>query len=309
MVASRTRVAECLCLAAVVVGVLTACGSRQVEDRTCASVPTVGTADPVDGGDHRRVEVRFRSGCEVLAGTLYLPPGPGPHPAMVFVHGSGRTPRLGIGGGWITTPLIEAGVAVLSYDKRGVGESEGRCCPGRDGDFDLLAADVEAAIDVLRAREDIDAAGIGLLGVSQAGWVIPIVAERSVDVAYTVVFSGSGVSVGEEILYSNLTGEDESTPPETPAEEIESRLEEAGPSGFDPRPFLRAYRVPALWIFGARDQSHPSLRAASVLEAMAAEEDKQFTVEVFDHLGHDPTHDPQAIALMLSWLDEVVQAS
>lgn len=254
--------------------------------------------------DHEAVEVEFESACDTLAGTLYLPLSKGPHPAVVFVHGSGEAHRLGFGGGWITTPLVEEGIAVLTYDKRGVGGSEGDCCPGDGGDFDLLADDAAAAVDALAARDDIDSRKIGLLGISQAGWVIPIAVQRSPEVAFTVILSGSAVSFGEEILYSDLTGEDESTPPDLPPDEIAARLQKAGPSGFDPRPLLRRYPVPGLWIYGARDQSQPTALDVEVLEAVAEQDGRDFTVEVFDELGHDTTHDPQAIATMLAWIGE-----
>lgn len=276
----------------------------QTAEATCARAPWFRFGEPERHADHQSVEVRFQSGCETLAGTLYLPRSEGPHPAVAFVHGSGEAHRLGFGGGWITTPLVEAGIAVLAYDKRGVGESEGACCPGDDGAFDAIATDAAAAVDLLRFREDIDHSHIGLLGVSQAGWVIPIVADRSPDVAFTVIFSGSAVSIGEEILYSELTGEDDSTPPDHSPEEIAARLEEAGPSGFDPRPFLRRYRVPGLWIYGGLDQSQPTAQDVEVLEAIAAEEDRDFTVEVFPQVGHDTTHHPEAIGRMLDWIDE-----
>lgn len=294
-------------LGALVGTLLAACGGGSHEAAgTCATAPWVRFAEPADHADHRTVEVAFQSGCETLAGTLYLPPSPGSHPAVVFVHGSGQAHRLGFGGTWITTPLVEAGVAVLTYDKRGVGQSEGTCCPGDDGDLDALAADARVAVDLLRLRTDIDRDDIGLLGVSQAGWVIPIVAQRSPDVAFTVIFSGSAVSFGEEILYSRLTGEDESRPPGRSPAEIAARLAEAGPSGFDPRPFLRAYRVPGLWIYGRRDQSQPTAQGVEVLQTIAEQEGRDFTVEVFPDLGHDTTHDPRAIRTMLAWLDDVV---
>src|SRR5439155_3907294 len=71
----------------------------------------------------RAEEVRFANGDVALAGTLLLPPGPGPHPACVVVHGSG--------GQWrdcvrlIADFLASVGVAALAYDKRGTGASTG----------------------------------------------------------------------------------------------------------------------------------------------------------------------------------------
>lgn len=303
MVGSPMSARFFLLVAAMVIA--SACGASDSTDSSCP--PSVRFGEHQQHSDHETVDVRFGSGCDTLAGTLYLPVSGGPHPAVVFIHGSGEAHRLGFGGPWITTPLVEAGVAVLTYDKRGVGESEGKCCPGDDGDFDTLAADAMAAIDALVSRDDIDRRHVGLLGISQAGWVIPIVVDRSPDVSFTVIFSGSAVSLGEELLFSRLTGEDDSTPPDRPLEEAIARVEQAGPSGFDPRPLLRSYRVPGLWIYGARDQSQPTALDVEILEDIARNHDRDFTIEVFAQLGHDTTHDPRAIATMMSWIDDQLE--
>ena len=106
-----------------------------------------------------------------LAGTLNVPLGRGPFPAVVWVHGAGESARLPYDGAPLVQALVDSGIAVLSYDKRGVGESVGECCPGDYGQFNLLAADVDGAVAALRSRPEIDPSRIGLLGASQAGWV------------------------------------------------------------------------------------------------------------------------------------------
>jgi alpha-beta hydrolase superfamily lysophospholipase len=72
----------------------------------------------------RQLEVRFASGTAVLSGTLTLPSGAAPHLAVVFVHGSGRTPRAYLPD--LQVLLVHNGVAVLAYDKRGIGQSAGK---------------------------------------------------------------------------------------------------------------------------------------------------------------------------------------
>ena len=62
---------------------------------------------------------------------------------MIWVHGSGEQPRLNYGA--VVAPLVEDGIAVFSYDKRGVGESEGDCCTS-PGKYDLVAADADGAV-------------------------------------------------------------------------------------------------------------------------------------------------------------------
>lgn len=129
-----------------------------------------------------------------LAGTLILPAGAGRH-AIVLVHGSGAQTRDAI------LPfarfLVRRGVAVLAFDKRGTGASTG---DWTTASFDDLAADVAAAADHLKARDDIDPARIGVLGVSQAGWVMPLAAARTRAIAFVISVSGAGVSPAETTI-------------------------------------------------------------------------------------------------------------
>jgi alpha-beta hydrolase superfamily lysophospholipase len=120
----------------------------------CPAPPVVLAAER-DRSGHRELDVMFTCEDAQLAGTIYLPPGPGAHPGVVWVHGAGEAERLSWGG-QLVPGLVRAGVAVLSYDKRGVGQSEGRCCPGDQGHFNLLIADVEGAVNVLRDQPAIN---------------------------------------------------------------------------------------------------------------------------------------------------------
>ena len=86
---------------------------------------------------------------------------------------------------------------MLGYDKRGVGGSTG---DWKTASFDDLAGDVVAAFDYLKTRRDIDHAQIGLLGWSQAGWVMPLAAVRAKDLAFLISISGAGVAPAETTL-------------------------------------------------------------------------------------------------------------
>ena len=143
----------------------------------------------------RREDVRFSSGNVQLAGTLISPTTQGPHPAVILVHASGAEDREYL------LPfvrfLIRHGMAVLGYDKRGVGASSG---DWRNASFDDLAGDVVAAFEYLKARNDIRRAEIGMLGWSQAGWVMPLAAMRAKDFAFLISISGPGVSGAETTI-------------------------------------------------------------------------------------------------------------
>jgi len=142
--------------------------------------------------------VHFASGDITLAGTLVLPERPQPHPAVVLVHGSGPQKRDLFTARWFAAE----GIAALAYDKRGVGESGGDF---RKVPFMELCDDGLGAIKYLKSRKEIDAKRIGVWGLSQGGWLGPLAASRSADVAFVIAVSGPGVSPGEQMIvyYAN----------------------------------------------------------------------------------------------------------
>jgi len=146
---------------------------------------------------------------------------------------------------------VRAGMAFLSYDKRGAGRSQGECCPGDDDHFNLLAADADGALEAARRAPGIDSRRVGFLGTSQAGWVVPLAIARNPDhVAFTALVDAPAVTTDEEHQWSDLAGEEaEHPPPLTPAKkrEIERELR---PSGFDPAPLLGRMTVPGIWLYG-----------------------------------------------------------
>jgi pimeloyl-ACP methyl ester carboxylesterase len=146
----------------------------------------------------RDEELQFANGPVTLRGTLTLPAGPPPYPALVLVHGSNALTR-DVFGPW-SRYFAALGFAVLSYDKRGTGQSTG---DWKRADFPILAADVLAGVRALAARHDIRAERIGLWGASQAGWILPLVAAQAPrEIAFLVVHAGSGTTVREEgVLY------------------------------------------------------------------------------------------------------------
>jgi len=142
----------------------------------------------------RDEEIPFSNGPVALAGTLTLPEGAGPHPAMVLIHGSNAQTRDAMGP-W-TRYFAGLGFAVLSFDKRGSGRSTG---DWKQADFATLAGDVLSGVRALAGRSDIRADKIGLWGISQAGWIMPLVATMAPkEIAYLVVHAGTGTTVREQ---------------------------------------------------------------------------------------------------------------
>jgi pimeloyl-ACP methyl ester carboxylesterase len=140
-------------------------------------------------------EVKFQNGTVTLSGTLVKPSSRGPHPAVVLIHGSGGQGR------WYfsSLPYILAarGVAALVYDKRGVGGSTGN---RHTSTFADLADDAIAGVSLLKNRKDINPQQIGVWGHSQGGWVGPLAASRSKDIAFVITAAGASVSVDQQIM-------------------------------------------------------------------------------------------------------------
>ncbi len=141
-------------------------------------------------------EVTFESDGVSLAGSLLIPAGPGPFPALVIVHGSGSSDRSNPWTSAYAAALVERGVAVLHPDKRGSGSSGGNW---READFGMLANDALAGLHAVRTHPSIDADRVGLIGFSQGGHIVPLAATRSPHVALVVNVSGSVVPMMEQI--------------------------------------------------------------------------------------------------------------
>jgi pimeloyl-ACP methyl ester carboxylesterase len=161
-------------------------------------------------------DVTFKNGSVQLSGSLIIPSAKGPHPAVVLVHGSGPVTRDFYGP--IAYILARNGIASLSYDKRGIGKSTGHWL---DQSFEDLAADVLTALDFLKTRKEIEPSKIGLWGISQGGWIVPLAAAQSKDVAFAILLSAAGVSPAEQTL---MNTEAELRVQEVPEEKIKATI-------------------------------------------------------------------------------------
>lgn len=134
-----------------------------------------------------------------LAGVLGLPAGPGPFPAVVFVHGGGDGSRANPATRFLAQYLPRFGIACLVCDKRGCGASSGSW---RTADFALLADDVVRQVRALRAHPAIQDESIGLYAGSQGCWVAPLAAAREPSVRFLVQHSGPLVPPCEADAYA-----------------------------------------------------------------------------------------------------------
>ena len=136
-----------------------------------------------------------------LAGTLTLPRKEGKFPAVILISGSGAQNRdEGLLGHKpfliISDYLTRKGIAVLRFDDRGTAESGGNFKSATTKDF---ADDVEAALNYILSRKEIDKKNIGLIGHSEGGLIAPMLAVRNKNIAFIVLLAGPGIT-GEKIL-------------------------------------------------------------------------------------------------------------
>jgi pimeloyl-ACP methyl ester carboxylesterase len=136
-----------------------------------------------------------------LAATLTVPRGAGPFPAAVLLAGSGPLDRDEADGGHkpffvLADHLTRKGIAVLRYDKRGIGKSTGSYDDATTADF---ASDAEAALAFLQTRKGINPRKIGIIGHSEGGIIASMISSRSANVDWIAVLAGPATK-GEETL-------------------------------------------------------------------------------------------------------------
>lgn len=249
----------------------------------------------------------FVSGTTSLSYALDIPEtGSPPYPMVVFGHDSGPNTK-NENKDWAQR-LVETGVAVFRFDKRGVGSSDGEYRRGF-ADFELLSGDLVAAVDFVSQDARIDPTRIGLLGSSQAGWILPMVATRSPHVAFAILLSGPTVTVAQHNYWDEIADDENLT-----ISQLSAMLAEFQPPAgdFDPRPFIDEMTVPVLWLLGDQDRIIPARESAQIAREVAEEFGKPFTVIVYPDTGHglrrvDSGDRIDFWADLLPWLDSVIR--
>jgi dienelactone hydrolase len=225
--------------------------------------------------------VHVQSGGAVIAGTVTVPTGPGPHPGIVILQGSGALDRHfeSISQG----VYLSMGFAILAIDKRGTGESTG-VFPGELATPDAIAtqaADGAAAARFLMAQPEIDAQQVGFDGNSQGGWVAPLATEQVPGLKFDILIASPAVTSGQQGVYASFSGSSQYVPAESDAT-IDGAVRAAS-GGYDPTPALSALRIPAIWIFGELDRQVP---VRVCLARLAAFKNPLWTVDVLPHGSH-----------------------
>ena len=243
--------------------------------------------------DTAYTEVEFQNRVQhlALAGMIFVPEGEGPFPAAVVIHGSGTSRR---DNGWYVTlakHLQDNGIVVLLPDKRGSEKSDG---DWRTSSLEDLATDTLAAVEYLREQQSVPLSGIGVIGMSQGGWIAPIVASLDDDLAFLVSMVGAAVTPREQLIYE----ENHNLRQTGFLPGISNVLSYVGYANvrylaqrqwydkivdYDPLPYWRDVTVDSLALYGADDTNVPSADSVKRLVDLG---NPRIRVEVYEGSGH-----------------------
>lgn len=257
-------------------------------------------------------DVEFVSHGDKLSGSIVFPKDNKAHSAVVFVHGSGKQER---NIHW-AEEFAKEGIAALVYDKRGAGKSggiyESQQSVG-EKNIVLLADDAVAALNTLSNHPALKDVPLGLTGISQAGWIVPLAAEKSNAVDFMVLWSGPVCRVSEEDIFSKYTadldgkqdGKPDSRKIPSYAEALSSRkIKYIWPDFLgkdsDPSESLAKLDIPGLWIFGKNDGSVPVDLSIQNLEKLTAA-GHQYEYVLFSGLGHNNM--TETFATVTDWIN------
>ncbi|UHA73408.1 alpha/beta hydrolase family protein [Paenibacillus sp. 481] len=286
-------------------------------------------ATPTNSAPFREEKVTFVSGTgpfeEVINGTMLIPNGQAAmHPGIVLAHGSGTTER---GGGSQTAVRKEAevfanaGIATLLYNKRSKGYSK------TNRSYELLAQDLIAGVQALQKRPDVIKSKVGVWGISEGGWVAPIAAAQSKEIAFVITSGGPGISPVQQQSWN-----------------LENRLRHQGVSAhsaiqslvrngagvmlslspsetdmYDPVPTLKKVQQPFLAIWGSIDRQVPPAESAQIFkDAFESSGNRLYTLQFIEGADHPiynssdngfrtlKTLYPGYAEAMTSWIKQVV---
>ncbi|MGI5161776.1 alpha/beta hydrolase family protein [Microbispora sp. CA-102843] len=266
-------------------------------------------------------EVSFHgSGGLTLHGTVLSPVKAAPgRPGMVLVHGAGTgTPRAKLMGEAVE--FARRGMSVLVYDKRSEGYSTFR------RSYSTLADDALGGVAALRSQPGVDPAKVGVWGLSEGGWVAPLAASRSRDVAFVVVVGANALTPLRQQTWAVAAGLRKAEVAGSLVDRAEPNLYRVVADGgmfpepwYDPEPTLAAVRQPVLAVWGVHDLLTPPKETPPVFaRALEKGGNRHYTFRFFpgaDHAAHLtpdggvtrlPALAPGYADLVGSWVREVV---
>jgi dienelactone hydrolase len=253
-------------------------------------------------------DVKFESQGVTLAGSILTPKQT--FAAVVIVHGSDPVKRELE----FAKRLAKKGIAVLTYDKRGVGESGGVYVGPSVGtnnidttNLNLLSQDANTAVNIFRTYLKDKKIPIGLVGFSQAGWIIPIAASKNSKIEFMVLFSCPTITTLEQLRFQFFTnGNNNFWENHTETEALEHIKNDSDRYQFtatDPKISLNTLSIPGLWLFGEKDIQIPVKLCIEQLNTFKVQ-GKPFEYTLFSTLGHNTSSGDitETVDISIEWI-------
>jgi uncharacterized protein len=272
---------------------------------------------PVNAADADEVahrDVSFVSQGVTLSGTLYTPSKTPTFAGAVWVDGAGEKFRnSGVG-----IVLAQHGLAVLTYDKRGVGKSGGIYAGPEVGtnnvtreNLDLLADDASAALRLLRDEKSLHGVPLGFVGGSQAGWIIPLAALKDRETRFMVFWSGAVETTHEDVMFEEAALPDPAFWDHHSHENVQKMMAGAMDNlpwaDFDPREALSQLAIPGLWIFGGRDRNMNADLSITRLKGLIGAGHPEYSYRSFPEYDHNLGGEQEDVLKpCLAWIRERV---
>lgn len=258
-----------------------------------------GTPKPPFPYREEEVSITTKDGIK-LSGSLTLPEGEEPFPAVLLISGSGPQDRNEEA--WKYKPflmiadrLTRQGIAVLRMDDRGTGKSGGRYA---DATLQLAATDAECALDYLLRRKDIRRGKTGLAGHSMGGTIaFRIAAQRPQDVAFVLSLAGAAIP-GKDLMMHQCEKIILSQLPAAASDSLRTLYEELYGTMALPLPLdsIRHRSTPlmvSIWQhLGINEDTYRENLTDSIRRRKARQLTEQaISLEIASIIQYDPSHD------------------
>ena len=267
-------------------------------------------------------EVRFHSGNVTLHGTVLIPERSSPGPAIVLVHGAGLGRRDENRAE--AEAFVSEGFLVLIYDKRTEGYAAD---PVGGRSYSLLADDAVAAVQMLQQRDDVDPTQVGLWGLSEGGWVVPLAATRSSDIAFAITVAGGGIGPAEQSAWATegalrqrgVTSKGSLRALADHTYRFLVSAEFFAEGMYDPVPVLEQLQQPVLAIWGSLDRIMPVAASARAMQqALERGGNQHYVLRVIPDASHSARTvadsetagalAPGYVEMMVAWIRDVTDA-
>ncbi|MDB5968889.1 MAG: alpha/beta hydrolase [Hydrocarboniphaga sp.] len=203
-------------------------------------------------------------------------------------------------------------IAVLTYDKRGVGQSGGSYQRTDDisaANLALLASDAAAAMQWVSNSSRVRSLPGGFVAISQSGWVVPMALAKSPAVDFIGFWSGPTCTTSEQLQFQHFSAEHESDRSRMTDSEISVAMRHVDyrPDDIDPLSQLTAVSIPGLWLFGGQDPYLPIELSTRRLQKLIDNGRSNFEYRVFTEEGHNLADSPKQASFiaMIDWIERI----